>query len=401
MFGRSWKIFRLFGIPISIHWSWLIIVVLITVSLQLLFRQQVQDLPAYVYWLMGLGTALAFFLCILLHEMGHALVARKEGIPMRGITLFLFGGVAQMEAEPPSALKEFFMAIAGPVVSLVLGGIFAILWGLGMVQGWHPAAVAVFGELAFINILVLVFNMVPAFPLDGGRVLRSILWGITNNLKKATQWASMGGQVFAWFLIGLGVFAFISDPRDFFVVGFWFVLIGFFLLNAAKMGYQQVLIRQALEGEPIRRFMNPHPISVSPHVTLRDWVEDYVYHYHHKGYPVMDNGHVDGFITTRALGDFSRSEWDRHTVAEAMEADISDLAISPHADALDAFERMQRTGSSRLLVIEGEQLLGIISLKDLLQFLQLKLELEGGEDEEPPRRMPPYSSPEQREHVSH
>jgi Zn-dependent protease/CBS domain-containing protein len=379
MFGNRWRILRLAGIPIYIDLSWLVILALITWTLEGLFRQELPGLQPGAYWIMGLVAAVAFFTCILLHEMGHALVARSSGIPIRGITLFLFGGVAEMTGEPPSAGKEFFMAIAGPAVSLVLAGVFYVVAVFGRQSGWPAEVVVVLTYLAFINFVVLIFNMLPGFPLDGGRVLRSILWGITGSLRRSTRWASLVGQGFAWLLIAIAVmFLFTGTPAGL-INGIWFGLIGLFLNAAARNSYQQVILREMLKGEHVARFMNREPIVVPPSVSLRSWVEDYVYRYHRKGFPVAANGHLEGFVSTRALEKYPRVEWDHHTVGEVMNHDLQKLTITPQAEALDALAQMQRTGSSRLLVTDGDQLVGIVSLKDLLRFLQLKMDLEEGE----------------------
>jgi Zn-dependent protease/CBS domain-containing protein len=372
MFGTRWRLFRLLGIPISLDASWLIILALLTWTLISFFQVTVPDLPLVTYWVMGLTAALAFFACIVLHELGHALVARAVGIPMRGITLFLFGGVAEMEDEPPSARSEFLMAIAGPAVSAVLAALFWILSGLVET----PAVAFPLKYLAGINLAVLVFNLVPAFPLDGGRVLRSALWGALGNLRRATYWAALSGQAFAWLLIGLGVVYFFTGHL---FHGVWLGLIGLFLNDAARGSYQHVLVRQALRGERVSRFMNRKPIVVPPSADLKSWVEDYVYRYHRKLFPVASNGHLEGVIATQALGRYPREEWAKHTVAEAMQPDVMALSIPAEADALQALGQMQRTGSSRLLVTDGDRLVGVLSLKDLLRFLNLKLELESVE----------------------
>jgi Zn-dependent protease/CBS domain-containing protein len=373
MLRTRWRLFRLLGIPISVDVSWLFIVVLLTWTLVSYFQQAIPDLIFGAYLLMGMFAALAFFACIVLHELGHAVVARAVGIPMRGIVLFLFGGVAEMEDEPPSARSEFVMAAAGPAVTAVLAALF---WFLASVLE-TPEIILPLRYLAGINLAVLIFNLVPAFPLDGGRVLRSILWGWLGNLRRATYWASMSGQAFAWLLISLGILQILTDN---FLHGIWLGLIGMFLYDAARGGYQRVLIQQILRGEPVSRFMTHKPIVVSPDLNLRGWVEDYVYRYHRKLFPVTSNGHLQGVISTRALAQFPRNEWDRHTVGEAMRADVEPVSISPDADALQALEKMQRTESSRLLVMEGDHLVGIVSLKDLLRFLNLKLELDNIED---------------------
>jgi Zn-dependent protease len=371
MFGTRWPLFRLLGIPISVDASWLVILALLTWTLVSYFAQAVTGLPPAVYWLMGLAAALGFFACIVLHELGHALVARAAGIPIRGITLFLFGGVAELEGEPKSASSEFLMAVAGPAVSALLVAGFWLLSGLP----WAQPAVLVLEYLAAINLAVLVFNLVPAFPLDGGRVFRSILWGATGNLRRATYFASLAGQGFAWLLIWLGVLQFFAGNV---LHGVWLGLIGMFLNNAARASYQQVIVRQLLQGEPVSRFMNPQPIVVPEELDLRRWVEDYVYRHHRKMFPVSSNGHLAGVIATEALVRYPREEWDRHTVAEAMNKDLGAVRIAPDADALEALGKMQRTGSSRLLVMDGDHLVGIVSLKDLLRFLELKIELEDG-----------------------
>jgi len=381
MFSMRWQLFRLRGIPVRVDASWLIIAALLTWTLAEEFHAMLPGLSTGVYTIMGLATALMFFLCIVLHELGHALVAQRVGIPLEGITLFLFGGVAEMRGEPKSAGAEFFMAVAGPVVSIVLAAVCWLVALVGDAAGWSPAVLVIFKHLAMINVMVLLFNLVPALPLDGGRVFRSILWAALSDLRRATYWASMCGRMFAGFLMALGVVSFFTHNL---VPGVWFFLIGLFLKNAAESSYQQVLIRQVLAGEPVRRFMTPEPIVVPPSIDLRTWVEDYVYHYHHKTFPVTTNGHVEGVIGTSILNRYPRSEWERHTVGEAMRTDLDPISISPETDALQALEQMQRTEASRLLVLDKGRLVGIVSLKDLLRFLQLKLELETGQDESRP-----------------
>lgn len=385
MFETRWRLLRLLGIPISVDASWLIILVLLTLNLATGFPAMLHqyfpgathELAPAEYWVMGLITALVFFACILLHELGHALVAQARGMPIRGITLFLFGGVAEIGDEPPSAATEFLMAVAGPIVSIILAIGFWLLAVVGYNAGWPHPVLIVLGYLAAINGLVLAFNLIPAFPLDGGRVLRSILWSATGNLRRATHWAALAGQAFAWFLIASGLMQFFAGN---WLGGIWTSMIGLFLNNAAQSGYQQVLVRQALQGEPVRRFMNADPIVVPDSLDLQHWVEDFVYRYHRKMFPVVSDGHLEGCVETRALSQIPRGEWDRHTVAEVMRHDLTALTISPDADALDALSKMQRNGVTCLLVTAGDRLVGMIGLSDLLRFLDLKLDLEGADD---------------------
>ncbi len=393
MFGTRWRIMRLLGIPISIDASWLIIIALLTLSIAMEYPAELHqnfpgatDLPAYAYWIMGLVTALAFFGCILLHELGHAVVARSRGMPISGITLFMLGGVSELGDEPPSATTEFLMAIAGPAVSLVLAIACWLLAVVGYRAGWPPPVWLVLHYLGIVNVMVLVFNMLPAFPLDGGRVFRSILWGITGNLRRATFWASLIGRGFGWLLMGVGIWQAVR-PDGNVIGGILLLVIGLFISSAAQSSYQQVIVRQALQGEPVRRFMNANPIVVPPSIDLAHWVDEYVYRYHHRAFPVVADGHLQGLITTQMLDPYPRNEWSAHTVSEAMSTDLRAVTIRADADALAAFSKMQRSGSSRLLVLDGDQLVGLISVKDMLRFLDLKLELEETGDDD--HRAPP------------
>ena len=377
MVTARWQLFRVFGIPIYVDASWVLILALLTWRLSTEFHSALEGISAGAALGLGLAAALLFFICIVLHELGHAVVGRAEGMHIRGITLFLFGGVAELQDEPRWAGAEFLMAIAGPVVSALL----ALLFWLGAQVVTAAEGVVVLHYLAVINLVVLIFNLIPAFPLDGGRMFRSALWALSGNLRRATYLASLGGQVFAWLLIGLGALSFLAQD---FGNGIWLVLIGMFLNNAARSSYRSLLVRQLLEGEPIAKFMNPNPITVAPQLDLRTWVEEYVYRHHRKAFPVVQDGRVLGLITTRDISGIDRTEWDRRTIGELMRRDIDTIRISPDADAMQALSQMQRTGLSRLLVTEGDQLRGIVTLKDLLRFLSLKMELEGPDDDSPP-----------------
>jgi Zn-dependent protease/CBS domain-containing protein len=377
MFWTRWQLFRLLGIPIRLDASWLVVLALITWTMAVQqFQPELPGISPFLLWSLALLTALGFFLCIVLHELGHAVVARKVEIPINGITLFVFGGVAEMEGEPPTALSEFLMAIAGPLVTFVLIVFFGSISLLGMVLHWAKSVQLVCWDLTLINFGMLLFNLVPAFPLDGGRVLRSVLWWLTGNLRRATHEASLVGQGFAYFLIAVGLFNLFSEN---FLSGIWLGLIGLFLDNAARAGYTSALLREALTGEPVSRFMNRNPIVVPPWINLRKWVEDYVYRYHRKMFPVVDDGRLEGVISTQALSDFPSEYWSEHTVSDVMRRDLEKLSVSPQTDAMHALARMQSTGASRLLVVEDGRLAGIVSLKDLLRFFHLKLELESAD----------------------
>ncbi len=324
------------------------------------------------YWWMGLGGALGLFVCVLLHELGHALVARRYGLEMGGITLFIFGGVAEMNDEPPSAEAEFFVAIGGPIVTLALVVLFAVGLAAPLPQG--VAAVIVY--LVLVNTLLLVFNAIPAFPLDGGRVLRALLWKWKNSLRWATNICSSLGSGFGALLIGLAVvFLFVGN----FIGAMWWFLLGLFLRGAAQSSYQQVLVRQVLHGEPVRRFMTREPITVTPDTTVEQLVEDYVYRHHFKMLPVTEDDRLVGCVSTRQIKAVPREEWSRRTVADIAEHCGTENTLRPDDDAMDALTKMSRADVSRAMVVEDGRLAGILSLRDLLAFLSLKLELESEE----------------------
>jgi Zn-dependent protease/predicted transcriptional regulator len=373
MFGDSFKLFKILGFEVKINPSWLIIAALIVWSLAKgVFPHYYKDFSTSTYWWMGIIGALGLFLSIIVHELSHSLVARNFGMPIKGITLFIFGGVAEMNDEPPSAKSEFFMAIAGPLASVIIGGIFFLVNITGQAMIPEPAG-AVIQYLALINFVLAGFNLLPAFPLDGGRVFRSILWAWKKNLKWATRISSRIGTGFGVLLIVLGGLSFFGGNI---VGGIWWVLIGFFMLSASRMSYQQLLLRKALEGEPVERFMRENPVTVPPDISLGDLIHDYVYKYHYKMFPVVDHDKLVGCVTTAQVKDYSQDEWQNHQVGELASQCSDDNTISHDADALNALSTMRRTDKSRLMVVKNKELVGIITLKDMLKFFSLKLELD-------------------------
>jgi len=375
MFGNRIKLFKLLGFEVRVDWSWIIIAILIAWSLSKgVFPSYYKNLSPQTYWWMGIIGAAGLFLSIIAHEFSHSLVARKYGLPMKGITLFIFGGVAEMEDEPPSAKVEFMMAIAGPLCSILIALIFYGIHAAGKQAGLAQPINGVVGYLGWINGILAGFNLLPAFPLDGGRVLRSILWGVKKNLRWATYVSSRIGSGFGILLIVLGV---IQVFRGNFVGGMWWFLIGMFLQGAAKASYQQLLTRRALEGEPVRRFMKTDAVTVLPSISLDELVEDYIYKYHFKMFPVVeDHDRLLGCVTTRQIKEIPRAEWARRTVGDVASQCTPENTIEPQADAMKALSIMKQTGASRLMVVEGGRLVGIIALKDLLELLSLKVELE-------------------------
>jgi Zn-dependent protease/CBS domain-containing protein len=374
MFGRSVKIFTLFGFEVKIDLSWIIIAGLVTWSLAGgLFPYLYHDLPVETYWVMGVVGALGLFGSIIFHEFCHSLVARHFGMTMKGITLFIFGGVAEMGEEPPSARAEFLMAAAGPLSSLFIAGVSFLVYLLGLQSDWPLPVNGILRYLAYINALLAGFNLLPAFPLDGGRILRSILWGARQNLRWATRVSSGIGAAFGIALILLGILQVISGN---FIGGLWMFLIGLFLRGAAQKSYQQLLVRTALEGEPVKRFMSAQPITVPNTITVEELVEDYIYKHHFAMFPVVAGAELVGCITTREVKEVPREEWRRQTIGSLVRQCSPENTIPPETDAVKALALMNQTGNTRLLVGEQGHLVGVVTLKDLLDFFSLKVELE-------------------------
>ena len=375
MLGQRLTLFKLFGFEVRVDASWIFLAVLITWSLAAgVFPAQYPNLPAASYWWMGLAGALGLFGSIILHELCHSLVANRFHLPMRGITLFIFGGVAEMGDEPPSPKVEFLMAIAGPVASVAIGFALYLLKRAG--GGVWPIQLAgIVGYLSWINLVLAAFNMIPAFPLDGGRVLRSLLWRLQGDLRRATRIAARIGTAFG---VAMMLFAVFQLWSGYLVPAMWYFLIGMFLQRASQRSYEQVLVRSMLAGEPIHHFMNPNPVTVPPEISIRELVDDYIYRYHFQMFPVVtDSGRIAGCVNTADVKQIPREEWGMHTVQEVAKPSSPANTIGPDTDALKALAKMREAGATGLLVADRGRLLAIISLKDLLKLLATKVDLEG------------------------
>lgn len=375
MFGKKITLFKLLGFEVRVDVSWVVIAVLITWSLAKgFFPHYYPDLTQTLYWWMGVAGAIGLFISVVLHELSHSIVARKYGLTMKGITLFIFGGVAEMPEEPKSPKAEFLMAIAGPASSVVIGGIFYIAYGLGSSIGLPIYINAVVGYLALINIILAIFNMLPAFPLDGGRVFRAALWKWKNNIKWATRSASRIGSFFGLLIIFTGIMNIIYGNLT---GGIWWFLIGMFLRNASEMSYKQLMTREALSGETVENFMKRDPVNVQPSLSVEELVDDYIYRHHFKMFPVVENGNIAGCISTRQVKEIPRDEWSSTKVGDIAKGCSGTNMISPEEDAVKAMSIMNQTGNSRLMVVDRGKLVGVITLKDILRFLSVKVDLEG------------------------
>jgi Zn-dependent protease/CBS domain-containing protein len=374
MFGKSVRLFRILGFEVRADLSWIVIAVLITWSLASgVFPHYYEGLSSGQYWWMGIVGAFGLFGSIIFHELSHSLVARRHGMPMKGITLFIFGGVAHMSDEPPDAKSEFAMAFVGPLSSILIGVVFLGFAYIANVSNWSTPVYGVIRYLGVINLLLAGFNLLPAFPLDGGRVLRSILWRWKNNVRWATRVASSIGSAFGIALIVLGAFTFITGG---FIAGMWWFLIGMFIRNASQTSYMQLLYRKNLEGEPVKRFMKTEPVTVSPSTSLEDMVEDYIYKYHYKMFPVVADDKLIGCVTINQIKSVSRDDWGTVTAGDLAEKCSEDNTIGPDEDAVRGLSIMSRKNLSRLMVVDKGKLVGVIALKDMLRFLSLKIDLE-------------------------
>ncbi len=372
---RGIHLFTLFGFEVKLDLSWLLLALLISWSLGAgWFPARYPELSGHAYAWMGVSVAIGVFFSIVFHEFSHSIVARVYGMPIRGITLFIFGGVAEMESEPPNPKAEFLMAIAGPISSFLLA---AILWGTAAIAEdatWPQPVTGVLSTLAVINFTVAVFNLAPAFPLDGGRVLRAALWHWRRDLHEATFISSRIGRGFGTALMILGVVAFVGGNL---IGGMWWFLIGIFVRGAASSSYQQLVLKDMVEGQPVRRFMRSEPITVAPSVSIADWVEEYVYRHHYKMYPVLDGSQLLGCITVDSLQGLQRNDWPSTKVADLMESRSESNTIDAGTDTMALLSRiLQPGGRSRFMVVEDDRLVGVISLKDLLELISLKLQIE-------------------------
>lgn len=375
MFGRSYKLFKLLGFSVQVDASWLILALLVTWTLGAgYFPSQLHGLSTAAYWTMGFIGALGLFASIVLHELSHSLVARRRGLPMTGITLFIFGGVAQMEDEPANAGTEFMMAIAGPLASVALAVGFYLLYSTGRANAWPGAVLLVLRYLAFINGLLAVFNLIPAFPLDGGRVFRAVLWRWKHNLRWATRVAARTGSGFAIAFMGLGALDVFQGNL---IGGVWLVLIGMFLQSTSGTAYRQLVSRQMLAGESVRSLSIADPVAVPSNLSIKALIEDYIYLRHIDLFPVTDGQRLVGCISTQEVKGLTADEWDRRTVGELMVPCSDENSIDANGDALKALSVMNRTGHHRLVVKDGDRVVGVLTHKDMLKFLSLKLEVEG------------------------
>ena len=365
------QIARVIGIPIYLHFSWLIIFGLIVWTLSTgYFPTQYPDLPASSAWAKGLVASLLFFVSILLHELGHAVVALRHGLRTRSITLFIFGGVAQLEKDPKDGRAELWMAAAGPLVSLALAGLFYAFASLPFV-GASAAAVAKY--LALINLILALFNLVPAFPMDGGRLLRGALWGPLGKAR-ATRIASGAGTLFAFFLIFAGVFSLLRGDS---LGGLWYILIGWFIKDASSASYQQVRLDEVLRGVTVRDAMVEAVATVPGSGSVAEAAREYFMRTGYGSYPVTRGEAVVGLLCLKDVLRLSAEEREATSVQGAMRPLTQALVTDPDAPLPLAIARMAQAGTARLLVMHGERLVGLLTMNGVIRRLKVREVLTG------------------------
>jgi len=370
--GGSIRLGTVFGFEVRLDYSWFVVFAVLAWNLsRFVFPRDYQFDPA-TSWVLGISAALLLFASVLVHEISHGLVARRFGIEVTGITLFLFGGVAQIKGEPSSPKQEFLIAVVGPVVSLLLGcACIPLSWSLAALPAWRAAA-ALTNYVGFINLALAAFNMVPGFPLDGGRILRSFLWQVSGNLRRSTRWAANFGHVFAWLLIAAGVLLLVlnRDPG-----GLWLIFVGWFLNNAAEGAYQQVILRRALEGVPVSEVMTHDLPVIDADMPIPRFVDTYLLREDHTVYPISLAGEFVGVVTAADIRTLDRDLWSATSVGTLAHAPDETALIRADQNAWEAFSQMVESDAHRLLVMDQDRVHGVVCRESISSLLQRRIRL--------------------------
>jgi Zn-dependent protease/predicted transcriptional regulator len=365
MFGaRAFRLGSLFGIPIEVDASWFLIFFLVAMSLSTSYLPEaIPDAAPSLHVLIATAMALAFFASIVLHELAHSLVARAGGLKVSRVTLFVFVGVSQMQDEPVRPRHEFLLAIAGPGMSLLLGGLgYGLLAVLGTAA---PIITVPIRYLAVINISVAAFNLLPGFPLDGGRVLRSLLWAITRDKLKATKWASASGRALGYALVAFAVFGVLQGMTNL----VWLAVMGWFLAALASSAYRQQLIRTELAEIPLSRIMTSPVDLVPADVTLEEMAHSFFLGGRHARYPVVDDGRVVGLIELQATREVPRDKWRETTAADAAYRDLAGIVATPDTPVDRVLSLMEPSARGAVLVVDDGRLAGIVTRSDVIRLL--------------------------------
>jgi Zn-dependent protease/CBS domain-containing protein len=381
------RIGRIFGISIHLDWSWIFIFLLVTWSLAVgVFPTWHPDWGPGLNWTVATLASLLFFASVLLHELAHSLVAKARGLPVRRITLFLFGGVSNLEREPPDPKTEFLMAVVGPITSIALGLIFLFLGGTvaGAMSGMMDAPVETFSQLTPlstlllwlgpINIFVGLFNLIPGFPLDGGRILRSILWAATKNLRKAPRWAAGVGHVIAWLFIISGIAMVFGATVPFFgtglINGLWLIFIGWFLNGAASKSYHQVVIQDLLEDVPVALLMRKNVPAVPPDLSVSNLVYKLILGTGESAFPVVLGDRIVGLVSLEDVRKVPRDAWDRTNVSDIMTRSEQLAVVTPQENVSEALNQLEQRDVRQVPVVQDGRLIGLLRRRDIMRWLQ-------------------------------
>jgi Zn-dependent protease/CBS domain-containing protein len=365
---QSFSLGRISGIQIGVNWSVLVIVVLLAYGLAVgQFPAAAPHHPVAEYWFAAVVTAVAYMGSLLAHELAHSLVARRNGVQVEGITLWLLGGVSRLQGEVADPAAEVRIAGVGPLVSLILGVVFSLVaWGVHA-AGVRGVLVAALAWLGGINILLAVFNVIPAAPLDGGRLLRAVLWRITGDRLKAAVWSARSGQVFGWALVAVGGYLVLVGRNYSWL---WFVLLGWFLISAATAESQQAMLQSRLRTVPVWQIMTRDPVTVPASATVAQFMTDYLPRYRHSAFPVVADGQTVGLVTVHRIGQVPPGE-QGHTTLGDIACPLADVArATPDEPAADVLPRLNECSEGRALVFTGDQLTGIISPRDISRALE-------------------------------
>jgi Zn-dependent protease/CBS domain-containing protein len=375
MIGQSVKLTTIRGIDVGIHYSWFIIFFLITFSLTARFASVHPHWSTVEHYAVGIATSLLFFVSILLHELAHSFVALAKHIPVRSITLFVFGGVAQIGREPDRPMTEFQIAIAGPIASALLAVAFGGVAFLAGDRFEHASALA--GWLSSINLLLAVFNLVPGFPLDGGRVFRAVLWHFTGNLAKATRIAAGTGQTVGYTFIFLGIWTGFTVG---WFNGLWIAFIGWFLLNAAQESVVQVSVRSALTGLAAEDVMTRDCPAVSGRMSLAELVQEHILRTGQRCFIVTEGSRLEGLVTLHQIKAVPQERWAELSVGEAMTPSSQVRTVAPATPILEVLQILEGEDINQVPVVAGDRLMGMITRDHLLRVLAAKMELAGASD---------------------
>jgi Zn-dependent protease len=385
---HGFRLGKFFGINVQIDWSWLLIFALVAWSLASTFRQVHPEWTNVDQLALALVAALLFFLSVLAHEIAHSLVANARKHPVHSITMFLFGGVSKIQREPTTPGDEFMITIVGPLANLALGGIFLFAGTRGAISSHMPMVDlmetlsslgplnTIFIWLGSVNILLCLFNLIPGFPLDGGRILRSILWSITGNLVKATRWASLVGQLVAWVFVVSGIAMIFGSTIPFLgsgvFKGVWIVFIGWFLQNAASQSYRRVLVKDVLEDVPVRRMMLADVPAIPGNMTAETLVNHHMVGSENREFIVSENEEPIGLVTLDDVRKLNPETRPATPVREIMTPSRKLAVVNSEANVAEAFDRLQNQEMHQLLVMHGNQIVGLLRRKDILRWLELQ-----------------------------